>query len=117
MRPDNRAMVPLVVHGELVPFRWNGLTPFLRCRGNVVFKRDKVTERRRIWKWRGEPHRVQLIIKRFRIWALGRRADGGDVIQRASSRCHGRWASSQECQHGRWHLGIGQPVWLRLPLI
>src|SRR4030095_9440978 len=108
-------MVPLVVHGELVPFRRNWLAPFFRCRGNVVFKRDKVTEGRRIWKWCGEPHRIQRIKKRFCSGAWG--PDGDEIINRASRRRHCRWASFQECQHDRWHLGIGQPLWLRLLLI
>src|SRR5574337_400959 len=107
VRADDRAMVSLVVNGHFVPLRWDRLSPPLRCRGNMVFKRDKIAERSRIGKGSRELNIGRRIHDGSLCRTFDRSGKGCYVIFRPACCCDCRSSSFKELQHGGWNLRVG----------
>src|SRR2546426_654382 len=57
----NSSGVGIVEGWKIIPFRWNLKTPPRSCRFYVVFEAVEVSQDRRAWNWRADPHLGQIL--------------------------------------------------------
>ena len=110
---DDGAVVALVVDRRLVPLGRNRLAPLLGGRGDMLLKRDEITQRRRIRQWGDHSHVVVPVPHGFSLGPSQSVAGVDRILKSLASRGHRAQTTLKELQHHRRHARVGETAWLR----